>query len=215
MTAVDNWEPSSATYEEIENKRSYLKSTSEWTRHATHLCARATQVRFCPRNLSQISDSPSAHEWKNLWSSTQSWAENIPPIMQPILTSLIASIPSAPPFTFPLLLHTSRPSLYAAIMHHTTCLLLLEAKPPALRQLPHLKTPTWHAVQICGLCVGNNAHWSWDPTILAALVYSGRFISYHEQREELLEFLRLVMEGTGWKIDQEVDEMVTGWRSDG
>lgn len=41
--------------------------------------------------------------------------------------------------------------------------------------------------------MGNNAQWSYDPTILAALIYAGRLISYQEQKRELLEALQVLV----------------------
>lgn len=165
----------------------------EWTRRSILLCSQAAQLCFS----TEISNITTVHSvtdtWTYLWSSTRGWLGSLPSSMFPIFTSPISAINSAPPYFFPLILYTSRSNMYAAIMHHTTSLLLLQSKPPTVRPSSHLKTPTWHAVQICGICMGNNAQWSYDPTILAALIYAGRLISYQEQKRELLEALQVLV----------------------
>lgn len=62
--------------------------------------------------------------------------------------------------------------------------------------------------------MGNNAQWSYDPTILAALIYAGRLISYQEQKKELLEALQVLVKASGWQVGGAIDEMVEWWRVD-
>jgi len=104
--------------------------------------------------------------------------------------------------------------MFAAIMHHTTSILLLESKPPVSQSTSSLKSQTWHAVQICGVCLANNATWSHDPTVLAELIYAGRFISYHEQRKEVLRSLYLLVKESGLRMGEAVDDMVATWKLD-
>lgn len=104
--------------------------------------------------------------------------------------------------------------MFAATMHHTTSILLLQSKPPAAQSISSLKSRTWHAVQICGICLSNNASWSHDPTILAVLIYVGKFISYHEQRKELLGVLYPLLRDSGLRMNEAFDDMVELWKMD-
>ncbi|OBU00095.2 hypothetical protein VE01_01833 [Pseudogymnoascus verrucosus] len=216
MTPIEKWHPVSMPFSDDMNIMSLEQSRApEWTRRSILLCSQAAQLCFSTE-ISNITTSHSATDtWTYLWSSTRGWLESLPSSMYPIFTSPISAIPSTPPYFFPLILYTSRSNMYAAIMHHTASVLLLQSKPPTVRPSSHLKTPTWHAVQICGICIGNNAQWSYDPTILAALIYAGRLISYQEQKKELLDVLRVLVKGSGWQVGGAIDEMIEWWRVDG
>ena len=104
--------------------------------------------------------------------------------------------------------------MYAASIHHITSVLLLQVDPFVEQQPTHIKNATWHAVRICGICIGNKAEWSYDPTILAALAFAGRFISYWEQKRELLVALQTLVKGSGWPVNSAIDKLVQQWRDD-
>ncbi len=165
-----------------------------WTRQSILLCSQAAQIQFSSDMTSRLA----IERWLHLWKATRSWFESVPLPMQPIFTSPTSAISSATPSFFPIVLYSSRSSLFTAVLYHTLYALLLQSKPRSVRVLSSAKTPTWHAVQICGICIGNNASWSYDPTILAALVYASRFISYQEQKQELQEFLRTFVKVDSW-----------------
>jgi hypothetical protein len=215
MTSIEKWHPVSMPFTDNTHIMSLEYSrTLEWTRRSILLCGQAAQLHFSAEISNITTPHWAADTWTYLWNSTRSWLENLPSSMYPIFTSPISAIPSTPPHFFPLILYTSRSNMHAAIMHHTTSVLLWQNKPPTARSSSHLRTPTWHAVQLCGICIGNNAHWSYDPTILAALTYVGRLISYQEQRKELLEFLQVMSKASGWQVGEAIDDMIEQWQLD-
>lgn len=186
----------------------------EWTKQSILLCSQAARVCFSSGITADHNIRSTVDTWTNLWRSTQTWLETLPSDMHPIFLSPISTRRSIPPHYFPLVLHTSKSNMYSDVMYHTACMLLLEGKPPQIRSSWHLKSSTWHTLRICGICIGNNAEWSYDPTILAALIYAGRFISYRQQKKELVDFLRNIVQGSGWQMGIAVDEMIEQWQVD-
>jgi len=217
MIQVQNWPDASYPFsnsERMQPEHSNNKSC-DWTRSSILICSHAAEYHFSSRNSSSImSQSAQFERWTHLWSSTQWWSQHHPPQMHPILSSAISNIIFDQKTTFPLIIHTSRANLIASIMYHTASLLLLQTRIPNLRRISNLKTPTWYAVQICGLGISNNPQWSCDPVVIAALVYAGRLISYQEQKDELEQFLWGVAKGSGWQVAGQIEEMLEGWRAD-
>jgi hypothetical protein len=108
---------------------------------------------------------------------------------------------------------TTRISFYNSFLLHITQLLLVLCKP---RNIEHgavtkLKTAPWYAVQICGLSLSNPEIWSWDPLIVAALLFAGSFLSYSEQQLELMEHMEALREMTGWRFEQEIQGLQEFW----
>jgi len=217
MTQIQNWPDGLYPFSNSEpNQPEHSNSKScDWIRSSILICSHAVQYHFSSQNSTSIvSQSGQAESWTRLWSSTQWWSRHHPPQMHPILTSGISNIVSEQTSAFPLTIHTSRANLVASIMYHTASLLLLQTRIPSLQRFSNLKTPTWYAVQVCGLSISNNPQWSCDPVIIAALVYSGRLISYQEQKDELEEFLWGIAKGSGWQIADQIEDMLDGWRAD-
>ncbi|KAH7399961.1 hypothetical protein BKA64DRAFT_670801 [Cadophora sp. MPI-SDFR-AT-0126] len=216
VTAVEEWRNQSQSFpDDTSTGLSEEDESPEWTRRSILLCSQAAQICFSTEPARPTATQTATGIWSSLYHRMRSWSEKIPLSMQAILTSPISSTRSAPPYTFPLILYTCRSDMFAAIMHHNTSILLLQSKPPITQSTSYLKSATWHSVQICGICLANNTSWSHDPTILAVLVYVGRFISFHEQRTELLEALRLFVKESGLLLNEPVDDMMTFWRLDG
>ena len=95
-------------------------------------------------------------------------------------------------------------------MLHTILLLLVQCKPRRVK----LKAATWYAVQICGLSLSNSLLWSWDPLIVAALLFAGPFLSYSKQQLELMEHLEALRKMTGWIFEEEMRELGHAWKLD-
>ncbi|KAH8593957.1 hypothetical protein B0O99DRAFT_183972 [Bisporella sp. PMI_857] len=217
MTQVELWHDLSYPflYGDSHHPEQSDSKTSEWTSHSIFICAHAARYQFSPSDSwSTMPQTEHAERWTCLWSLAQWWSHHHSPQMYPILTSAISHIASDKTSAFPIIIHTRRSNLLASIMYHTASLLLLQTKPPVLRQTPKLRTPAWYATQICGLCISNGAQWSSDPVIIAALVYAGRLISYQEQRSELEDFLLRVTNECSWRFREQIEEMLEGWRAD-
>jgi len=217
ITQIQNWPEVPYPFSNLEPSQPEQNNSKscDWTRYSILICSRAAQYLFSSQDSSSASHSGHAERWTHLWSSTQWWSQHQPPQLQPILSSAISNIAFDQTSAFPLTIHTSRANLLASIMYHTACLLLLQARPPTLQRISKMKTPTWYAVQICGLSISNDLNWSCDPVIMAALVYAGRLISYQEQKDELEDFLWGVAKVSGWQIADQIEDMLEGWRADG
>jgi hypothetical protein len=163
--------------------------------------------------------------WKTLYAQFQNSkgsqrSESLSPLLSSQIGSLTSSKPDSQPSTanipveFPLQVHITRVSFYSSFLAHLTSIFLLNSRPSNIdRALANnLKTITWHAVQICGLSMSNNILWSWDPVIVAAILYAGQALSYPAQQIELLRYLRELEETTAWKFSDEVSELQELWR---
>lgn len=214
MTTVAESSPLSDLLSNGHDQTTLDQENSDFTRRAILLCAQAAQLCFAPNINNNTTAHPAKVTWVSLWNSTLSWTATLPPSLLPVLQTPISAISSTSPTSFPLILHTNRSNMHATVMHHITAILLLQKKPPNERSSSHIKHPTWHAVQICGICIGNNSQWSYDPTILASLIYAGRFISYWEQKKELLGILKSFSKDSGWQVCSAVDDLVERWQVD-
>jgi hypothetical protein len=76
-----------------------------------------------------------------------------------------------------------------------------------------LKTIPWHSVQLCGISKSNRLAWSWDPIVVAALLYAGKFLSYCGQQSEMVQLLQDLSELTGWKTRKEIEKLKEFWNA--
>lgn len=76
------------------------------------------------------------------------------------------------------------------------------------RETKELRKDTWHAVQICWLSSSNSILWSWNPVVIAALVYSGPFTTYSGQQHDLLEHLPMLEKASEWILDHKIRKLL-------
>jgi hypothetical protein len=76
-----------------------------------------------------------------------------------------------------------------------------------------MNTSAWHAVQLCGLVLGNPIIWSWDPVVVVALILAGPYLSYLEQQRELLQHLKILKKMTKWDFEQEIEGLKDIWKA--
>ena len=119
------------------------------------------------------------------------------------------------PTSFPVFIFTNRILFYNSFLSNITQMLLVQCKPhnTANSAAKSLKTTPWYAVQICGLSSSNPTLWSWDPLIVAALLFAGSFLSYSERQLELMEHSKVLRQMTGWMFEQEIQDLEEFWKT--
>lgn len=184
------------------------------------LCSQSVQLAFSPLMDSQTR----VDNWSEIYTQLQEWKSH--PQAEGIITSLLTtpidSMPSRKsvsgttlPTAFPIHIFTSRLSFYISFLDHLTSLLLLQSR---LRKINDgatrsLKTAPWRAVQLCGLSLSNSTLWSWDPVIIAALIFAGSCLTYSGQQTELLEHLRVLEKMAGWNLRRNIQELEEFWKA--
>ena len=201
---------------ELSSSRSGHSATKEACRldDALSLCAKMANLAF------SSSAEPASEVWHDLYHQFQNLRnpqqqEGLLPLLQTQIGRMNFlelgphSSSANIPYDFPLQIHTSRAHFYLSFLYHLTSSFFLMSKPRNIDYATNnkLETTTWHAVQICSLSMSNNILWSWDPVVVAALLHSGRSLSYGAQQDELLRHLRLLEETTMWKIGSEIDRL--------
>jgi hypothetical protein len=177
------------------------------------LCAKAVDL-----NLSQsIHSIGKMEQWTKLYTATENWQVCLGTGAQPILAiNGVKAADSEDILTsFPLVIYTNRVDFYTSFLYHLSCLLLLQSRPHSLRRMKSacLKTIPWHSVQLCGISKSNRLAWSWDPIVVAALLYAGKFLSYCGQQSEMVQLLQDLSELTGWKTRKEIEKLKEFWNA--
>lgn len=188
--------------------------------HLLLLCAQCTELSF-----SQPSDNQARIDgWAELYTQLQAWKQNFQSeaTITALLTSPIGSMSSynasasrtGTPISFPIHIFTSRLSFYCAFLDHLTCLLLIQSRPRQINDTAEksLKTAPWRAVQLCGLSLSNAVLWSWDPVVVAALIFAGSLLTYAGQQTELSEHLQKLEKMTGWVLKQDIEKLEEFWK---
>ncbi|KAG9235733.1 hypothetical protein BJ875DRAFT_458272 [Amylocarpus encephaloides] len=200
----------------------FSSSTTSQGQSTRHLHA---SLILCAQTSNLFSQSANGRANVDTWShlytrlqalQTHQSTDNLGPLLAFTIgrITLSPSSPSKIPTNFPLSIHTSRQTFYAHFLTHLTSLLLIQSRPRKIntRAAKGLKTAAWHAVQLCGLSISNNMAWSWEPVVMAALVFSGPFLSYGGQHGELAGHLRGLDRMTGWQVEREVERLERFWR---
>lgn len=155
--------------------------------------------------------------WLKLHSAVEDWRMYLITGVQPILTihGVKAAESEHISTSFPVVIYTNRPHFYTSFLFHLSCLLLLQCRPHSLRRAKNtcLKTVSYHAVYLCGVSKSNRLAYSWDPILIAGLLYAGKYLSYCRQQIELLQQLEALAELTGWKMRKEIQRLQEIWKA--
>lgn len=163
-------------------------------------------VYLCSRVLNLIAGGRDDYEkeWKLLWKEIGDWHENRPSELKPIYT-----FNDSP---FPGILYVNGPSISANQLYHMAIILMQQNKPRLHKivNLDHVKSPIWHARQICAISLHNEHHGCWNNA-LQPLWIAGQLLSGEQEHEILLELLQKIESTTGWQMNFRAEDLKRHW----
>lgn len=164
---------------------------------------------LCSRVLNLISNAKLSYEkeWGFLWSEINDWYINRPSSFQPILT-----FNDAP---FPGVLYVNGAPIAANQMYHMAIILLTQNKPRLHKivYLDHVKSPIWHAKQICGISLHNENHGAWNCASQPLWV-AGQLLSSDQEHEIVLSLLNRIETTTGWQMKFRIRDLQRHWNGE-
>jgi hypothetical protein len=176
------------------------------------LCARTVNLNLAP----SIHSIGTREEWSRLHTIMEDWQLCLVTGVQPLLAINGAKAVASDDIStsFPVVIYSNRFTFYTSFLFHLSCLMLAQNRPHSLRRMKStcLRTIAYHSVHLCGISRSNSLAWSWDPILVATLLFVGKFLSYHGQQIELLQHLTELTGLTGWKTSKEIDRLQEHWR---
>ncbi|KAE9379182.1 hypothetical protein N431DRAFT_540827 [Stipitochalara longipes BDJ] len=176
------------------------------------LCAKTVNLNLAPA----IHSIDKRDEWSRSHTIVEDWQLHLITGVQPLLTitGVKATELEDTSTSFPVVIYTNRPMFFTSCLFHMSCLLLLQNRPHSLRRMKStcLRTVVYHSVHLCGISKSNRLAWSWDPILVAALLFASKFLSYRGQQIEILQHLKELTGLTGWRTSKEIDRLQEHWR---
>ncbi|CAH6720014.1 hypothetical protein CLIB1444_03S02498 [[Candida] jaroonii] len=143
-------------------------------------------------------------EWKYLWDEISDWFIKKPIEFEPVLT--FNDVP------FPGILLLNGPAISAIQMFHMAVILLIQNKPrlTTITHVEHMKSPIWHAKQICSISLHNEHHGCWNNA-LQPLWIAGQLLSSSQEHEIVLNLLSKIESTTGWQMNFRANDLKKYW----
>lgn len=191
---------------------------TNWAKYSMYLCSKVMLLKSrhegstTGRSSSNESDQKYSLEWESLWKQVNSWQQELPLELRPILNIPAGKISDAETQTFPTVMYTTGTAMVASLLHHFSAMVMLQIKPRVLKLSRHNRqSAAWYAVQVCGISISNESPGAWDVAVVAAVLNAGRLLSFEGQQRELLAHVSRIQKATGWKIAGEVVELEAWW----
>ncbi|KAE8147166.1 hypothetical protein BDV25DRAFT_169366 [Aspergillus avenaceus] len=181
----------------LEQSRSTPDMHANW---AVYLCAQVCDLvcrrtRHVERGEYDLSDPRPFHDqWIQWWEELAFWLDHRP--------CAICPVKSAPPRadrTFPEILFAHSAAISSNTLYHTSCILLLEIKPPTvlLTTPDHCSSPIWHARRVCGISL-TNPHPGSLINAIQPLYVAGKLLSHRREHIAVAELFKTIEQTTGW-----------------
>lgn len=182
------------------------------------LCARTRYVDM--RESSEFGGGEQfVKRWDGLWTECQTWIMNRPREVMPIET-LQPSKESENPF--PEIFFGHWAAISSTQLHHTSCILLLDIKPPTANlytqtsnsgTLNSTSSVHWHAKQICGISM-TNLHAGCLNNAIQPLWIAGKLLSHRTEHTVLVGLIRRIERMTGWGVTWRIKDLREAWGYD-
>jgi hypothetical protein len=173
-----------------------------YANYAVWLCARVcdlswTRTRKYDVQNGEFNPEPFIHSWHSLWSEVQGWFQNRPAELREIDFAEGSTPSESGPFPF--LLWAAPCAISSNQLYHTSCLLLLDMKPPSIntRDMGHVGSALWHAHRICGISI-TNAHHGCLNNAIQPLWLAGKLLSHPAEHKLIIDLIKKIETATGW-----------------
>ncbi|KAE8308533.1 hypothetical protein BDV41DRAFT_592069 [Aspergillus transmontanensis] len=167
---------------------------------AVYLCAKACDL-VCRRTrhlelgeYDTTDPRPFQEQWKRLWDELQFWLEQRPLAILPAKSTSMQG-----DRMFPEILYAHQAAISSNQLYHTSCILLLEIKPPAilLPSSSHLISSVWHARRVCGISL-TNPHPGNLINAIQPLYIAGKLLTHRREHIAVAKLFRTIEQTTGW-----------------
>ncbi|BAE63934.1 hypothetical protein F9C07_1181682 [Aspergillus flavus] len=167
---------------------------------AVYLCAKACDL-VCRRTrhlelgeFDTTDPRPFQEQWKRLWDELQFWLEQRPSAILPAKSTSMQG-----DRMFPEIFYAHQAAISSNQLYHTSCILLLEIKPPAilLPSSSHLTSSVWHARRVCGISL-TNPHPGNLINAIQPLYIAGKLLTHRREHIAVAKLFRTIEQTTGW-----------------
>ncbi|KAB8218010.1 hypothetical protein BDV33DRAFT_232415 [Aspergillus novoparasiticus] len=167
---------------------------------AVYLCAKACDL-VCRRTrhlelgeYDTTDPRPFQEQWKRLWDELQFWLEQRPLAILPAKSTSMQG-----GRMFPEIFYAHQAAISSNQLYHTSCILLLEIKPPAilLPSSSHLTSSVWHARRVCGISL-TNPHPGNLINAIQPLYIAGKLLTHRREHIAVAKLFRTIEQTTGW-----------------
>lgn len=180
--------------------------TDHYANYAVFLCAGA--VNIISNQESTDSRQTFVSRWKALYDLLESWYDDRPQEMRPLMT--IPQSGEDSQSSFDTILYSTPPAISGNHIYHVSMIVLLQDKPKEVRLPKSHKSMLWHARQICGISLSNRDHGALIHG-LQPIWIAGRLMSHHSEHKAILDFLKRLEEETGWLTSWRIDDLKEFW----
>lgn len=132
-----------------------------------------------------------ASTWISCWNDCQLWFEDRGSAMEELLVVPEANMPGND-HEFPCIMFCSASAFLANVVHHLTCLVLLQQKMRTIKTIAKpisSISPIWHARRVVGICASSKELDRWDPLVIAALFQAYQNLSHGRQHDVVIDVL--------------------------
>lgn len=199
----ENWLPEGCTVYDLRKLfTSFGNKEDMYANYMVFLCSRVL-------NLIAKTQADYEKEWRFLWDEVSDWHVNRPIQLTPILTQNSSSS------LFPGVLYVNGPAISANQLYHMAIILLMQNKPRMhkITYQEHIKSPIWHAKQICAISSHNEHHGCWNNA-LQPLWIAGQLLSSEQEHEAVLNLLSKIERLTGWQMNFRAKDLKKHWNGD-
>jgi hypothetical protein len=177
--------------------------------YAVYLCSKACDLVADRTKYTELGEDNGCtsqafqDRWLWIWDELQRWLADRPPEMMPL--QMIDAKP------FPRILFTHWAAISSNQLHHTACILLLNAKPStiALQSIP-CASAMWHAKRICGISL-TNPHQGCLNNSIQPLWLAGSLLSHKSEHSSVVKLIRDIEAKTGWGVCWRIRDLEDAW----
>lgn len=200
VLALESWLPPNVLSSEAGDMFRSSAIADMYANYAVWLCARVCHLSWTRRRDHNIPDhdisrQPFIHRWHSLWVEVQEWAQKRPEEMREMD---FAADHNPQTEAFPFILFAAPCAISSNQLYHTSCLLLLDMKPPSIDLADsRLGSGLWHARRICGISMTNSHHGCLNNAI-QPLWLAGKLLSHPTEHRLIVNLIKRIEAETGW-----------------
>ncbi|KAH7399963.1 fungal-specific transcription factor domain-containing protein [Cadophora sp. MPI-SDFR-AT-0126] len=201
VLALESWLPPNVMPSQGGDLFRSSASADMYANYAVWLCARVCHLAWTRRRNHSVpqyesNSEPFIHRWHSLWVEVQEWAQNRPEEMREF--DFVVS-ENTQRDVFPFILFAAPCAISSNQLYHTSCLLLLDMKPPSitLGNVGQLSSGLWHARRICGISMTNSHHGCLNNAIQPLWV-AGKLLSHPTEHRLIVDLIKQIEVETGW-----------------
>lgn len=177
---------------------------------AVYLCAKVCDLRYRRTQSLELNnpdqedmDSLTEH-WRRLWQDLDFWLAHRPKELLP--TKSTEGLHQV----FPCILYTHWAAISSNQLYHTSCILMLEMKPPDTTIPAPKSSNVWHARRVCGISC-TNPHSGNLINSIQPLYVAGKLLTHPTEHLEVGRIFKIIEQTTGWGAMWRLQDLEVEW----